>query len=69
MCFKDGYIVQAKWPNTLGDGAVNELAIEEIQYLVKITHEFRVRLKKMVTVKGKVGCAILNFCVTVNCLP
>ena len=51
---KDGCIVQAKWPSTLGDGVVNELAIEEIQYLVKITHEFRVRLKKMITVKEKV---------------
>ena len=33
---------------------MNELAIEEIQYLVKVTHEFRVRLKKMISIKEKV---------------
>ena len=43
---QDGYIAQAKWPSPLGDGTVNELAIEEIQYLVKVTHEFRVRFKE-----------------------
>lgn len=52
---QDGYIVQAKWPNALGDGVVNELAIEEIQYVVKVTHEFRVRLKKMISIKEKVS--------------
>jgi len=52
--------VQARWPSTLGDGVVNELAIEEIHYIVKITHEFRVRLKKMISVKGKV-CVKFNF--------
>ena len=51
---QDGYIVQAKWPSLLGDGVVNEFAIEEIQYLVKVTHEFRVRLKKMISIKEKV---------------
>ena len=51
---QDGYIIQAKWPSLLGDGVVNELAIEEIQYLVKVTHEFRVRLKKMISIKEKV---------------
>ena len=56
---QDGCIVQAKWPNLLGDGVVNELAIEEIQYLVKVTHEFRVRLKKMITIKEKV-CTMIS---------
>ena len=51
---QDGYIVQANWPSPLGDGAVNELVIEEIQYLVKVTHKFRVRLKKMISIKEKV---------------
>lgn len=58
---KAGYIVQARWPSKIGDGVINELAIEEIQYLVKITHEFRIRLKKMISVKGKV-CNFKNSC-------
>ena len=49
--------MKARWPTLLGDGAVNEVAIEAVHHLIKVTHEFRVRLKKMLEmkVKGKVG--------------
>jgi len=49
--------MKARWPTLLGDGAVNEVAIEAAHHLIKVTHEFRVRLKKMLEmkVKGKVS--------------
>jgi len=49
--------MKARWPTLLGDGAVNEVAIEAVHHLIKVTHEFRVRLKKMLEmkVKGKVS--------------
>ena len=45
----------ARWPTLLGDGIVNDVAIEAVHHLVKVTHEFRVRLKKMLDMKGKVS--------------
>ena len=50
-------IMKARWPTLLGDGVVNEVAIEAAHHLIKVTHEFRVRLKKMLEmkVKGKVN--------------
>ena len=46
--------MEARWPALLGDGAVNDVAIEAVHHLIKVTHEFRVRLKKMLDMKGKV---------------
>jgi len=47
--------MEAQWPTLLGDGTVNEVAIEAVHHLIKVTHEFRVRLKKMLDMKGKVS--------------
>ena len=47
--------MEAQWPALLGDGTVNDVAIEAVHHLIKVTHEFRVRLKKMLDMKGKVS--------------
>ena len=58
MCNLLGYqtdtIMKARWPTLLGDGAVNEAAIEAAHHLIKVTHEFRVQLKKMLEMNFKV---------------
>ena len=56
-----GSIMAARWPTLLGDGTVNDVAIEAVHHLIKVTHEFRVRLKKMLDMKGKVSLNILCF--------
>lgn len=47
--------MDASWPALLGNGTVNEVAIEAVHHLIKVTHEFRVRLKKMLDMKAKVS--------------
>ena len=42
--FQSGFIVQAKWPTPLRDGEINEQAIEEIHYLVKVTNELKLKV-------------------------
>ena len=60
--------MEAQWPALLGDGTVNDIAIEAVHHLIKVTHEFRVRLKKMLDMKGKVSnltwylCYISKLC-------
>ena len=54
-CLQTGSIMEAQWPGLLGDGTVNDVAIEAVHHLIKVTHEFRVRLKKMLDMKGKVS--------------
>lgn len=54
--------MEAQWPDLLGDGTVNEIAIEAVHHLIKVTHEFRVRLKKMLDMKRKVSNEILCLC-------
>ena len=46
--------MKTRWPTLLGDGAVNEAAIEAAHHLIKVTHEFRVQLKKMLEMNFKV---------------
>ncbi|XP_065886463.1 leucine--tRNA ligase, cytoplasmic-like isoform X2 [Dysidea avara] len=46
-------IMKTRWPTLLGDGAVNEAAIEAAHHLIKVTHEFRVQLKKMLEMNFK----------------
>lgn len=48
-----GSIMEASWPALLGNGTVNEVAIEAVHHLIKVTHEFRIRLKKMLDMKAK----------------
>lgn len=47
--------METRWPALLGDGTVNDIAIEAVHHLIKVTHEFRVRLKKMLDMRGKVS--------------
>ena len=54
-CLQTGSIMEARWPALLGDGTVNDVAIEAVHHLIKVTHEFRVRLKKMLDMKAKVS--------------
>ena len=44
--------MSAKWP--VLDGEVNETLLKEADYLLTVSHEFRVRLKKIVDMRGKV---------------
>ncbi len=47
-----GSIMEARWPEC---GEVNSTLLKEAEYLTNVTHEFRVRLKKMVDMRGKVS--------------
>ena len=54
--------MEASWPALLGNGTVNEVAIEAVHHLIKVTHEFRIRLKKMLDMKAKVNNNTLCIC-------
>ena len=43
--------MHARWPQC---GDVDDLLIREAKYLTDVSHEFRVRMKKMTERKGKV---------------
>ena len=45
-------IMSARWPEA---GKVDLTLLKESEYLTTVTHEFRVRLKKMMDMRGKVG--------------
>lgn len=53
--------MEARWPALLGDGTVDEVAIEAVHHLIKVTHEFRVRLKKMLDMKAKVSSKTFQY--------
>ena len=44
-------IMAARWPEA---GMVDLTLLKESEYLTNVTHEFRVRLKKMMDMRGKV---------------
>lgn len=43
--------MRARWPEV---GVVDHTLLKEAEYLTTVSHEFRVRLKKMVEIRGKV---------------
>ena len=43
----------ARWPEL--EGEVDEMLLKESDYLQAVSHEFRVRLKKMMEIREKVG--------------
>lgn len=45
-------IIRAHWPEV---GMVDHTLIKEANYLNEVVHEFRVRIKKMMDIRGKVG--------------
>ena len=45
-------IMNAVWPTV---GEVDKTLLRESDYLTTMSHEFRVRLRKMMDMKGKVG--------------
>lgn len=51
--------MSALWPEV---GEVEPPLIKEADYLTFVSHEFRVRLRKMMDMKGKV-CALYIACV------
>ena len=42
----------ARWPEL--EGEVDEMLLKEADYLLTVSHEFRVRLKKMMEIREKV---------------
>ena len=48
--------MSARWPSL--EGEVNETLLKEADYLLAVSHEFRVRLKKMMDIREKVGLSI-----------
>ena len=44
-------IGKARWP---GVGVVDHTLMREAEYLNEVMHEFRVRIKKMMDIRGKV---------------
>ena len=44
--------MRAAWPTA---GVVDKLLLSEMQYFVEASHDFRVRIKKMVEMRGKVS--------------
>lgn len=46
-------IMFARWPEL--EGEVDEMLLKESDYLQAVSHEFRVRLKKMMEIREKVG--------------
>lgn len=54
LCFflQSGSIMAARWP--VLDGEVSETLLKEADYLLTVSHEFRVRLKKIMDMRGKV---------------
>ena len=51
-----GSIMSARWPTQ--EGEVDETLLKEADYLLAVAHEFRVRLKKMLDIREKVGQAL-----------
>ena len=47
---QEGSILNASWP---AEGDVDELLLQSSQYLMNSTHEFRIRIKNMLTAKSK----------------
>ena len=47
-------MVKARWPEV---GAVNQTLIREAEYFNEVVHEFRLRIKKMMDMRGKVLCS------------
>ena len=45
-------IMSARWPIA---GEVDDVLLKEAAYLTEISHDFRVRIKKMVELRAKVG--------------
>lgn len=44
--------MKARWPDV---GEIDELLLKESEYLAEVSHDFRVRLKKMLELREKVG--------------
>lgn len=44
-------MVSARWPEV---GVVNQTLIREAEYFNEVVHEFRLRIKKMMDMRGKV---------------
>ena len=44
--------MKARWPEV---GVVDPTLLKEADYLQNVSHEFRVRIKKMMEMRGKVG--------------
>ena len=47
---QSGTIMHARWPETV---MVDTLLLKESEYLTQVSHEFRVRIKKMVDMREK----------------
>ena len=43
--------MQARWPEV---GVVDQTLVHEDEYLHEVVHEFRIRIKKMMEIRGKV---------------
>ena len=49
---QDTSVVKARWPEV---GVVNPTLVHEENYFNEVLHEFRIRIKKMMDIRGKVG--------------
>lgn len=49
---QENSIMFARWPEL--EGEVDEMLLKEADYLLTVSHEFRVRLKKMMEIREKV---------------
>lgn len=47
---QSGSIMHARWPEAV---TVDTLLLKESEYLTQVSHEFRVRIKKMVDMREK----------------
>lgn len=52
VCIQSTGVGKARWPEV---ESVNHTLIREAEYLNEVLHEFRVRIKKMMDIRGKVG--------------
>lgn len=48
-------MVKARWPTV---GVVNQTLLREAEYFNEVVHEFRLRIKKMLDMRGKVGVVL-----------
>ena len=53
--------MSARWPAL--EGEISDTLLREAEYLLNVSHEFRVRLKKMMDLREKVVCPIMISCV------
>jgi leucyl-tRNA synthetase len=51
LAIQDTNVVAARWPEV---GVVNHTLIREAEYFNEVVHEFRLRIKKMMDMRGKV---------------